>query len=348
MHIRATFTEIIHLLHHNDLSSQTHPFSDHTSYNLISFPTEILCMIDNYLPPIDGLSLRVTCHTLFARLPRFKPSQLGPDSLNIISSTLHFWKICTLERQCLLVNSKEISMVRKPHRTISRHRDRQRACSYCLDAHPKEYFSKNQLRQRPEARICIGAEKPLRFCKHRSTSHAELLEYAKTAKPAHLWYNSFMDYPIFMIHEPCFHRIDLFLEDRLILHHDLQNHGQIRLEHLFRFRRVSSFTKGMTFLFNAWDYIWEHEHLCPRISRKKARLWFNIALKEFSESGTYGSEVSGLSCGESRCGCNYTLILEVPPEIKLLESRFLYPFEGPTSKAWIEELGVKKLLEIML
>lgn len=339
MSIRAIFMAIIHHLRLNGLSSQAHPFSEHTSCSLISFPTEILCMIDNYLPPIDGLSFRVTCRTLFTRLPCFKPSQLGPDSSNIISSTLHFWDICTRERQ----NCDRIATVCRPQRTKSKHRYRKYACSYCRDAHVKEYFSKNQLQQRPEARICIGAEMPLKFCKHRSTTHAELVEYAKTGQPTRIWYNSFFDYPIFMIHEPCLHRVDLFIEERLILHHDSQNQGQIRLEHVFGFRRVESLTEGTPFLLRAWDYIWEHEHLCPRISRKKARIWFTDALKKFGEPQISDFEVTGLSCGESRCGCNYTLNMEgiSITELKLLESRFFYPFEGATSKTWIEELDVK-------
>jgi hypothetical protein len=69
----------------------------------------------------------------------------------------------------------------------------------------------------------------------------------------------------------------------------------------------------------------------------------NDALKKWSESDMYGLEVGGgLSCGESRCACTHTLNMERfnRIEIKLSENRCFCPFEGPTSKTWIEELGV--------
>jgi len=338
MPFKAIFPAIIHRLRKNYVTSKPPP-----NCSLINFPTEILSMIDNYLPPIDGLSLRVTCRTLFIKLPRFDSSQLGPDGPNIVSSTFHFWEICTLERQnCLLDDSKGSTTFCKPQLAKGRRRYPQYACSYCRDAHARKYFSKTQLLQRPETRVCVGAETPLRFCRHRFTNHADLVEYAKTGRPTRRWYASYANYPTSVNREPCVHRADLFIEDRLILNYESGNRGQIRLEHVFRFRQAGSWTTGIPFLLQAWDYIWEHEHLCPRISRRKARIWFNDALKRFRRPRMREYEVRGLSCEESGCACTHTLNVEnfQTVEIKLSEKRCFYPFAGPTSKTWIEELGV--------
>jgi hypothetical protein len=163
MPFSAVFTAIIRHLGHGILTSKLR-----LTCSLIDFPTEILWMIDNYLPPIDGLSLRVTCRTLFIKLPCFKSSQLGPGGSNMVSSILHFWEICTLERQnCLLVDSEGTVTFRRAQRAKGRLRYRQYACAYCHDAHAGEYFSKNQLQQRPEARICVVAEIVLQRSLHK-------------------------------------------------------------------------------------------------------------------------------------------------------------------------------------
>lgn len=111
-------------------------------------PLELIYEITTYLPPSSELALRHTNRWFYANA--------GPETSLVISDRVCNSPECRLKYICFLERDAESS-------------SRQFACSVCVQLHPTDRFSPDELRKGPETRTC----RRVWICEHRTLSLAE-------------------------------------------------------------------------------------------------------------------------------------------------------------------------------
>ena len=129
-----------------------------SSHGLCSMPVELIYVIDDELPAACSLALRATSSRLLSILSKRKQrrrlesvtAEEIRDANEEMRSRLrkdYFNKLCDAERAGRFCSSE-------------------RLCSSCQELHPHGYFSSEQLRLKPEDRICKGLQGAFRVCRH--------------------------------------------------------------------------------------------------------------------------------------------------------------------------------------